>query len=474
METLTTRLITNLLSKRCLEILNTLEGKEEVQIKEIAKTIHHSRRTVLSDLNELRNYFGASIEILGSNRGVQLVINDYNQYHAKKTQYVQQEPLIQIIEGIYSGGQLLTITEWSEILNFSISTIKRLLERLEGVVKSYNLNLERSPVSFSGKELDKRKFFWDLYYESNSIEIDEINDYHQERLLKIILSDARFISTKRIRSILNLSFKRLGKGTFYFSDKILYCVEKDHLFKDIYSEIRKAASVYRYPEEVLYQETVFILLMLYSHWNQRKLTQIPLQEFSTSSEKFCRELVNFLLENRTKESKDRLELFVEDFLSRQYTKICLGTIYLRNIDDTNRFAKSLNPNLYFELCKYLNQKENIPHHFYNEFIPDFAASFLLYLFTNQVIFTSLNILILLSNDSIIDESAQIIFEKFLNTQATIIYEEEVSKGMLKKLDFTKIITNIIPFEHEISECTEIMYFSKRFNLEDIVRLVHTI
>ncbi|MFD1901353.1 helix-turn-helix domain-containing protein [Enterococcus termitis] len=158
MESLTDQIVTNMLSKRCLKILNLLEKKQIVQVKEIAEELKMSKRTILSDLNEIRSHFEDSVEISGSNRGIELIINDYSIYHFKKQVYIRQEPLIQIIEGIYSG-ECLNYVEWAEKISLSESTILRLLKKLKKIVKPYRINLSFSPVQFIGKELDARKFF---------------------------------------------------------------------------------------------------------------------------------------------------------------------------------------------------------------------------------------------------------------------------------------------------------------------------
>ncbi|MGG5372661.1 helix-turn-helix domain-containing protein [Enterococcus sp. AZ196] len=473
MESLTAKIITNLLSKRCLGILNLLEGKEEIQTREIAESLNSSKRTILADLNELRDYFGSAITISGSNRGIKLTVNDYTIYHEKKKKYVQQEPLVQIIAGIYSG-EYLSISEWAEKVNFSESTVLRLLKKLDRIIQNYRLGVIRSPVKFSGRELDIRKFFWDLYYESTFIEINEVEGCHQAALTQLILADDRFVSIKRVRSILNLSFKRIGMGEIEFLPKIVENVKVDRLIAPLFLEIRKITYLKKYSDAVIYREVVFIFLMLYSHWNQRKLTGIRLLEFSSTSKDFSRSLVKFLLDGRTKEDRGKVELAVQDFLSRQYTKICLGETYLKNTEDNNRFAKSLNPRLHNELCTYLINHTALPSHFQNTFISDFSSSFLLYLFANQFIFTPINVLILLENDSIIDEPTKIIFEKFFSTQATILYEEEIGISDIKKDQYSKIITNIIPFEHEVTDNAEVIHFSKSFSVEDIIRLVSSL
>ncbi|OJG99475.1 hypothetical protein RV18_GL001543 [Enterococcus termitis] len=448
--------------------MNLLEKKQIVQVKEIAEELKMSKRTILSDLNEIRSHFEDSVEISGSNRGIELIINDYSIYHFKKQVYIRQEPLIQIIEGIYSG-ECLNYVEWAEKISLSESTILRLLKKLKKIVKPYRINLSFSPVQFIGKELDARKFFWDLYCESSFIEIYEVPNGHQKQLIELFLLDGRFISVKRIKNILNLSLGRAGIGKIEFDYPVSELAILDHLFVPLFLELRKISCLSHYSNSVLFKEATFIFLMLYSHWNQSNSTKIPLIDISSTCGKFCRSIVSFLSQKRMAPIDNELETTVMDFLSRQYTKICLGETYLKNTEENNKFAQSLNPILYNELCDFLNNKNDLPSYFQNAFIPDFSASLLLYLFVNNVIFNSEDLLILLSNDSVIDESARIVFENFFNSQATILYEEDIQGCDLRQQAYNKIITNIVPFNYDFCENTKIIHFSKLTNVGELIQ-----
>lgn len=161
------QLLTDKVNKRWFQLLIELERERTVSTKDLAKSVSSTTRTIISDIANIRNYFGEAIRIDVTNMGYSFFEIHSEVYIRKKKELLDLEPLFVIITAVFSN-ELLTVGEWSDRLHKSESTIVRNLKKLEKIVKEYQFEIEYSPVSFKGDEQNIRKFFLSFFYEADA------------------------------------------------------------------------------------------------------------------------------------------------------------------------------------------------------------------------------------------------------------------------------------------------------------------
>lgn len=467
MDSLTTRLVLNSHSKRSLQLLSMLESEKELTIKEISNKTQFSKRTIQSDINELRYWFGDSIELCGAITGMRMTIHDYVGYYQKKRMLYDQEPLLKIVKKLFQGNKR-TVSEWTVDLNCSLSTFNRLTNILRDVLSDYHIQLGASPLSFKGPEIKIRKFYWDLICECTFFEIDDPIDL-SEKMIGIFPD----ISFSKVRKITHLIYQRLGQGTLNFPEHVQNFLLNHTLFKETLSTIRQIRQFQLVSNDLIEKEAFFICIMACAQCNFLGKTNIPLIELSHTGSSIGEELLIFL-EKCIRDVEVNCNIVeINDFLSRQYAKFLLDPLYLKNDQRMNQFAQSLEPDLFAYLKEYITNL-NIPNHFTGYWIHDFCASFITYLYLNQKIDFTRNILVVFTTRSFIDETASILIENIFHHRLTIVYEDSNLEEKLKAFNGQIIMTNIIPFRYKVQNHTKIIHLPLISEVSDICQLIKTI
>ena len=156
--------LTNKEAFRWLVILNILERTRTCTAQRISEKTNISTRTLIKDMQGLRDFFDLSIELTTSNSGYLLEIRNYKEYHSLKRELIESDPLFVLIKSILIGD-LHTVEEWAFRFHLSESTMKRHILSVTHILNQYELQFSLTPVDIVGPEVNIRKFFKDFYYE---------------------------------------------------------------------------------------------------------------------------------------------------------------------------------------------------------------------------------------------------------------------------------------------------------------------
>ncbi|WP_429967468.1 helix-turn-helix domain-containing protein [Enterococcus sp. AZ173] len=460
MDSLATKLILNAHSKRSLQLLMLLEVNSDLTLSEISQKTNLSKRTIQADLNDLRYLFGDAIDLNGSLSGMRMTIHDYECYYAKKKLFFDQEPLIRMVTSFFSKKKR-TLPEWGAELNFSLSTLNRMLTTLRDELAEYHIELITSPLSIRGEEVMIRKFYWDLFCESTYFEFDDSSELSSK--IGQLFPD---ISLKKVKKIIHLTYQRMGEGELSFPVHVREFLTNSYLYKEILATLCQMSRFKRVPYDKLEDEAFFICIMVYAHCDFRGKTNVPLTNLSQTAANVADGLYEILRERFLYLGINCDIHEVYDFLSRQYAKVLLDPIYIKNDCVTNKFAQSLDSDLFDYLKNYLNSlKES--NYFTGAWVSDFCASLIVYLYLNKKIGRTHEILVILSNGSLIDETVAILLERFFYRRLTIVYEDTDLEKKIKGFKGHLLITNIIPFEYQVHTKTKLVYLPRISKVTDI-------
>lgn len=311
----------------------------------------------------------------------------------------------------------MTLPEWGAELNFSLSTLNRMLTTLRDELAEYHIELNTSPLSIRGEEVMIRKFYWDLFCESTYFEFDDSSELSNK--IGQLFPD---ISLKKVKKIIHLTYQRMGEGELSFPVHVREFLTNSYLYKEILATLCQMSRFKRVPYDKLEDEAFFICIMVYAHCDFRGKTNVPLTNLSQTAANVADGLYEILRERFLYLGIDCDIHEVYDFLSRQYAKVLLDPIYIKNDCVTNKFAQSLDSDLFDYLKNYLNSlKES--NYFTGAWVSDFCASLIVYLYLNKKIGRTHEILVILSNGSLIDETVAILLERFFYRRLTIVYED---------------------------------------------------
>ncbi|WP_430612528.1 helix-turn-helix domain-containing protein [Enterococcus sp. DIV0876] len=472
MKNLVTSLMLDGPNKRCFSLLTILERMQNIETQELADLVGTSKRTINSDINDIRHFFGPVIDLYGTNKGMRLVINDYTAFYHTKRKYLEHDPLMTILQAIFYGSKLF-LNEWAERLSFSGSTVSRMINSTQAILAEYDLAISKSPVCIQGDELSIRKFYFDFFNETSFLEINAFVNACQPKLVDIILEEVEFISIKKVQCIVNLVLHRIDTICLPLNKKGIATIKEQPVIYKLFDTLRMSSCFTQISTETLYSEVYFMYFMLYAHWDNRRQTGITLTGNSETAEDFGEALKIVISQELPELDTRQLDHWIQDFLARQYAKVCINKVFLKNTIGTNSFAKSIHPSLHKKVHQYL-VSETIPIHFDNAYKEDICASLLLYLFVNRVIHSPLKVVVILSSDSAIDESAHIVFENFFKERVKIYYEEELTYAQYTEISCDVIVTNIIPFHYPTDQFPHYVYLSKYASMQEIIRLAATI
>lgn len=151
-------------SKRWLTMLDQLEENQTMTGKELATKLSCTPRTIQSDIKQIKDFFEASILLIGGEDGYHFSLQHPMAYTKKKQALVDQEPLF------FYADQLLARTrrtnqEWVETLNLSPARFGRIKRQFVHLLEEqYRLTIVGNDNQLQGSEPAIRQFMYDLYF----------------------------------------------------------------------------------------------------------------------------------------------------------------------------------------------------------------------------------------------------------------------------------------------------------------------
>ena len=157
-------LIYNKKNKRWLMMLDQLENNQTLTGKDLAKKLGCTPRTIQSDIKQLKNYFDASILLLGGEDGYHFSFRSPTVYRRKKQGLIEQEPLFSYADQLLAGTRK-TNRQWAESLNLSPASFGRIKRQFVQLLKEqYHLTIVEQDNQLQGGEPAIRQFMYDLYF----------------------------------------------------------------------------------------------------------------------------------------------------------------------------------------------------------------------------------------------------------------------------------------------------------------------
>lgn len=165
MKTFQLNFITDKVKLRWFQILQELEATNICTTAQLIRITNSTARTLVTDINHLREYFLGIANIKSSKQGYSLYTQSSVTYLEKKRMILENEPLFIILERIFFN-ELKSIYEWADYFHISESTMFNYMKKISEQVIKFNINLELNPVNLVGSETDIRNFYFSFYYES--------------------------------------------------------------------------------------------------------------------------------------------------------------------------------------------------------------------------------------------------------------------------------------------------------------------
>ncbi|MEQ7137476.1 helix-turn-helix domain-containing protein [Enterococcus casseliflavus] len=149
---------------RWFRILNLFERTQKATKGQLAKLNEVSERTILTDINKLKEYFSDSAQIVSTNNGYLFEKKNSLRFIEQKEKLLQNEILFELLGNVFYG-ELEDVAELIDRFHISETSFRRYLRQIEPVLKEYGLKLSLTPIDLKGDEANIRKFFKDFYYE---------------------------------------------------------------------------------------------------------------------------------------------------------------------------------------------------------------------------------------------------------------------------------------------------------------------
>ena len=114
-------LIHQVKTKRWFGILDRLEATPTLIAQTLARQTQCTKRTIQSDIKEIKAYFDSAIILTGDDEGYQFSFQDPACYREKKQTLLDHEPLFLLMHQLVNGTRR-TNQEWARILAVSTAS----------------------------------------------------------------------------------------------------------------------------------------------------------------------------------------------------------------------------------------------------------------------------------------------------------------------------------------------------------------
>ncbi|GEB28748.1 transcriptional regulator [Enterococcus casseliflavus] len=333
---------------RWIQILNIIEKEQNFTLGDLSDILLVSQRTLVKDINEIKQYMGDSIDLQARQTGFVFKEVHYKCYMDKKSDLLESEILFYIIGQIFNG-ELRTIQELARDFNYGKNTVRRFLSRAEKALNSYLLNFSLNPVTLIGDEENIRKFFYDFYYlgeytshtirvpkELESIVLDKLSDQFGNLEIGTGLSSSAMIF------LLYVMIRRVQQNNFIkIAPKVKKMVEKEKDFQVLYS-IQETISK-EYDIKIPKEEFIWLYVVLITQRTMHNLDQehLFLERFNQGVK------VKAIATDYFSESKfsgvdqENMEVFLASFLvSKSFIQSVQPIWNKRQVEEIERVRKN--------------------------------------------------------------------------------------------------------------------------------------
>lgn len=151
-------------TRRWFMILDALEKTQSRTAQELADRTNCTKRTIQTDIRQIKQYFGDSIIIVGDDDGCHFSFLDPQRFYAQKQALLDEEMLFffftQLFDGVKKNNQ-----EWAEALALSPSGFGRLKREAVTIAETrYRVSICSDENRLTGEEAAIRQFMYDLYF----------------------------------------------------------------------------------------------------------------------------------------------------------------------------------------------------------------------------------------------------------------------------------------------------------------------
>lgn len=150
--------------KRWLMMLEQFEESQTLTGKDLATKLSCTQRRIQSDIKQIKEYFDASILLLGGEAGYHFCFRSPRSYTRKKQALLDQEPLFYYADQLLAGTRR-TNHEWAETFNLSPASFGRIKRQFVHLLEEhYQLTIIKKDNHLQGSEPAIRQFMYDLYF----------------------------------------------------------------------------------------------------------------------------------------------------------------------------------------------------------------------------------------------------------------------------------------------------------------------
>lgn len=329
---------------RIFRILNKFEHQSSIALNDLFEVLNIPTRTIIKDIQEIKNIFNGSVDLETSPSGYHFRISDDIRYKESKQSLLQNEPLFIIIENIFFS-HLYTISELSEQLHLSESTLLRYIRKAQIFLSEYQIKIKTSPIDFHGNEINIRYFFHSFYSDSDitphtvfpTLEVKEITAKITE---KITLKECAPITFESFNYHLYITLTRSfnGKTIDNLPDNLVILNEKKVL---LYNEIMKQVILEYFDNDLSLEEKKYIYLVtLYKRSIFDKESELLFQSTQPQPKEIEEWTEQFLeLAFDTEKEKSIYSLYIRSFFLSTHLKYHLSPILLQNLVDITLYSK---------------------------------------------------------------------------------------------------------------------------------------
>lgn len=212
MTTLFYSVLTTPKTKRWLMMLDRLEIKAYTG-KELAQVLGCTRRTVVSDAKEIKEFFQSTLVLLGDEGGYLIEFKEPRNYYQKKQTLLEKEPLFRMVDDLIKNEERSN-QEWAQKLQLPIATYTRLKRQLNQILSAqYGVKLSATTNQILGAEIRIRQFFYDFYFTLPLYPKDLTKQIRDIRTYEVRLPSSKWqLNQRQLQGWLAIAERRMSQG----------------------------------------------------------------------------------------------------------------------------------------------------------------------------------------------------------------------------------------------------------------------
>ncbi|MBO0462089.1 MULTISPECIES: helix-turn-helix domain-containing protein [Enterococcus] len=455
MRELQLKFITNTITERWMRILNVIEQQNMFTIVGLSQQLGVSKRTILKDVSELKNYFEESAIFESNTTGYFFKEKNRRLYHEEKEALLQSEIWFEIISDIFYG-ELVSIEELADRYNYSESTMLRSVAQINEALKEYQLSLSLKPVDLVGKEGNIRKFFFDFFYEGEPTPytVYPPESIHQmflaklgERLGKYKLGTG--IMVNAFYYFLYISMIRNQQGHIISIPQSIKEIDISDaedflLLSELVPLIEKKYGISMHPDEVIW---LFFVIV-----SKRPIDRVEQEAFFFDQYNQWTEIIEvvesyFRVFGINVENNSVLPIFLKSFFLGRRINNEISPILNKLLSEENRIIQDLYKATYEKNKQFIlrNQKK---FSFSEDYLSDIVASLTMY---TEILFTYYSpkktVLFLLEGNHLLVQWIQVQASQLLSKQHHVLFVplHELTEERLNLEHVDLIVTNYRPY-----------------------------